>query len=291
MIKNENEIESISIVSVVSQPMTHRTPRIDRFLNEVNKRYFNNDPKHLEELFSVYDSIPEEKNTCIVLMKSGPKKGTACGKACVANQMCGLHSKNESKNEKKEVQKEDTEEIKEKEKPKKSKKDSHKDSEETHKESEDNVSEETDKEKKHCEFLLKTGANKGNQCGKKKSDDCEWCPIHMKSKQAEKKKEEKKQEPEEKITFCQAQLKNGSSCTNKTNGETLCKTHAKSKPEEDTKQLRVKRDGERYLIKGTNVMFDLTRQCIIGFKRGEEYVLEENEETKEMCERYKLSFE
>jgi hypothetical protein len=270
--------------------MTHRTPRIDRFLNEVNKRYFNNDPKHLEELFSVYDSIPEEKNTCIVLMKSGPKKGTACGKACVTNQMCGLHSKNESKNEKKEVQKEvqkeDTEEIKEEmkeKKPKKSKKEI-KESDET--------SEETDKETKHCEFLLKTGANKGNMCGKKKSDDCEWCPIHMKSKQAEKKKEEKKQEPEEKITFCQAQLKNGSSCTNKTNGETFCKTHIKSKPEEDTKHtLRVKRDGERYLIKGSNVMFDLTRQCIIGFKRGDEYVLEENDETKEMCERYKLSFE
>jgi hypothetical protein len=257
-VKNEkNDIHFI--VLLLHSTMTQRTPRMIRFLEEVNTRYFNSDPQQLEQLFSLLDSISEEKSTCTVLFKSGIKKGTPCGKPCVSNQMCTTHLKKHKEDE-----------------PKK------KDKEEKKKEN-------------TCEFPLKSGANKGKPCGKVRSDGCEWCSIHTKSKAAEKKKEEE-EEPEEKITFCQAKLKNGSSCTSKSNGEQFCKTHTKSQAktnhEEDSKHtLRVKRDGERYLIKGTNVMFDMTTQCIIGFKRGDDYVLEENEETKEMCERYKLSFE
>ena len=60
--------------------------------------------------------------------------------------------------------------------------------------------------------------------------------------------------------------------------------------EKDKLTLRIKRDGENYLIKGTNVMFDMTTQTIIGYKKDGSYILEENDETKEACASYKLKF-
>ena len=354
--------------------MAQHTPRVIKFLEEVTARYFKNDPDKFTELLSLLDSIPAEKTDCIVLFKTGAKKGTPCGKPCVSNQMCSTHFKkyqnnNEEKEEKeacnvlfktgakkgtpcgkscvsnqmcsthfKKSKENDTENKtvemtskKDEIKDKKSKKDKMKDKkEETQEETQEEMQEEIkdkkedkkaemkdeikdkkskkdkkaemkdkdemkdkkdemnkDDSKETCGFLLKSGEKKGNPCGKVRCEGNEWCAIHTKSKAADKKKDEKEQE---KVTFCKATLKNGLSCDSKSNGEQFCKTHAKTENKEKDRTLRVKRDGEYYLIKGTNVMFDMAHQCIIGYKRDNDYIFEENKETVEMCKQYDLSF-
>lgn len=267
----------------------NRTPRMMKFITEVNKIYFNEDQENMNKLLQLLDSMEEESKTCVVCMKSGAKKGQPCGKPTVSNNMCGTHLKSYEKEDKKETDENKT---------KKSKKEDKENSENDEKE---NISEHT------CTMVLKSGKNKGNACGKK-CDSTMLCALHSKSKEKVKKEEkddekkenedqgQDKEDTENKI--CKGTLKNGMACSKKVSEGDMCKIHMKEKEKEkepvvdekDKLTLRIKRDGENYLIKGTNVMFDMTTQTIIGYKKDGSYILEENDETKEACASYKLKF-
>jgi hypothetical protein len=255
-----------------------------------------------------------DKKTCTVLFKIGEKKGLMCGKTCHASSetMCSTHLKAQQKKE-------------EKSEEKSKEKSEEKSSEETTGQPIPKVKttvqttlqatglvdtkkkrvtvkqkKQEDREKKTlCNFVLKSGDNIGKECGRVCAEDKILCAVHIRSTEADKKKQETTTKKEKKEpVYCTGMLKNNAACTNKAvDGTTTCKMHTKESVKKDAndapenKTLRLKRDGERYLVKGTNVLFDITRQCIIGYKKDEQYIFEENNETKEICHSYALPFE
>ncbi len=287
--------------------MSHRTPRMLCFIEKVNKTYFNSDPVHMEQLLAILDSIaPDTETTCIVCFKSGAKKGQPCGKPSVSRNMCLTHLKSSEKTESKEntdsdEKKESKEKTDKKEKKEKTEKKEKKESKEkTEKKEKNDTADDKKVSEPKCQVELKSGAKKGQPCGKKCAASSTMCAIHSKSNPEVPENDNKSPPTDEtkQIKFCNGFLKNGTACTSKATVGDTCKIHAKEpKSEQEHKDdkpkntLRVKRDGDYYIIKETNVMFDMTRQCIIGYKNGTEYVFSENEETQKVGTLYKLSFQ
>jgi len=255
------------------------------------------------------------------LFKIGEKKGTECGKTCHASSdtMCSIHLKAQQKKEETKATEIKTNVIKPAEadtdclktdNPVKTdflktdnpvKTDFLKTDNPVKTEKKKRVTkkEEEKKNKTLCTFALKSGDNIGKECGRICTDGNIMCAVHIRSTEADKKKNETVKKEKKEPVFCTGMLKNNAACTNKAvEGTTTCKMHKVKKENNETgkdapenKTLRLKRDGERYLVKGTNVLFDMTRQCIIGYKKDDEYIFEENAETKEICHSYALPFE
>ena len=90
--------------------------KINVFISLVNKTYFNNEKElELKQLYQSIETIKTEvtnvstqnlssKPTCTFIMKSGSRKGEACGKGCMKNNvLCSLHKEKPDKNNKTEM--------------------------------------------------------------------------------------------------------------------------------------------------------------------------------------------
>jgi len=160
--------------------------KITEFINIVNKTYFNNEKE--SELRQLYESIEEnkpelktnssppvvsQKSLCTFIMKSGSRKGEACGKGCMKNNvLCSLH----------------------KEKPVEEKKDHVEDKEKntsvvtdsTTGKMEEKKVQKVQKEKKDkvvptepCKSVFKTGDRIGQVCGDMTKSCPHQKPIHI----------------------------------------------------------------------------------------------------------------
>lgn len=168
--------------------------KITEFINIVNKTYFNNEKE--SELHQLYESIQEnkpelktnsstpvvsQKSVCTFVMKSGSRKGEACGKGCMKNNtLCSLHK------EKPVEEKKDHIEVSEEKE-----KDSSVVTESTTGKTEDQKVKKVQKEKpikekkdkvvstEACKSVFKTGDRIGQVCG----DTTKTCPhqkpIHI----------------------------------------------------------------------------------------------------------------
>ena len=171
--------------------------RIEAFLNMINEKFCNS--SNLKELQELWKSTEEEKTICEFIftsgkqkdkkcgkenclthmktelckfiMKSGQRKGQVCDKNCKSHPtLCDLHKKFESKAAKDES-KDESKEVKD--------------------ESKDESKEvkEVKEVKETCKMLLKTGVNKGKECGKKTNGI--YCSMHDKKEDKDGPKEKK----------------------------------------------------------------------------------------------------
>ena len=293
--------------------------RIEAFLNMINEKFCNS--SNLEELQELWKSTEEEKTICEFIftsgkqkdkkcgkenclthiktelckfiMKSGLRKGQVCDKNCKSHPtLCELHKKFEVKNKEKDEdkakdekdketdQKDDAKESKDEKANNKVKDEKEKDEkvkdEKVKDEKEDKVK---DKAKETCKMILKTGVNKGKECGKKTNGM--YCSIHDKKEDKEKIDKEKKSKKK-----CHVETKQngedsicGRDCEP---GKETCSQH---------ETIRVKKFGNRYIIKGTNVLFDIETKNVIGYVKDDECIFKKNDEVQQVCEQYHIEYE
>jgi len=251
--------------------------RIEAFLTLINEKYFQSS-KSLE-LQELWKSTEEEKIVCDFIMTQGKRKGEACGKehcllhvkkvecnfimksglrkgqpcekACKTHPtLCETHKKNESKTDAKSDTKTESK------------------TNETNSEEQSETDKKEDKKEETCKMVLKTGVNKGKTCGKKSVGM--YCTIHDK-------KEVKKEKT------CNVEISNtgepcGKACES---GKETCSIH---------ETIRVKKFGNYYIIKDTNVLFNLETKSAIGYVNDGDCVFKQNEHVKQVCERFHIEF-
>jgi hypothetical protein len=215
---------------------------------------------------------------CKVLIKSGARKGQACDKKCVdEKEACLLHSKESKEKESKEKEPKENE-PKEKEPKEKEPKEK----EPKEKESKENES----KEKKPKEKESKEKESMEKELMEKKEVSKEKKPKKTEQLSEEKQKKEKKPK-QEKVKMCGTELKygpnKGQACNNSCQkGTDACGDH---------QPIKIKRIGEHYIIKGTNVLFNMDNETAWGFIDSEKKIIRgKNEEVSRVCEQYNITF-
>jgi hypothetical protein len=242
------------------------TSLIDVFIDAIDARFFSNDSKKevLKQLWEESKTENTNSMTCQSILQKGKRKGEACGKPC-KSKFCPTHSK------------------------------------------ETKVA--------LCKVLIKSGARKGQACDKKCVEEKDACLLHSKepkepkekkSKEKEPKEKEPKEkepkeqkkteqlneekkpkEPKEKVKMCGTELKYGPNAGQACNkscqkGTDACSEH---------QPIKIKRIGEHYIIKGTNVLFNMDNETAWGFIDSEKKIIRgKNEEVSRVCEQYNITF-
>ena len=126
-----------------------------------------------------------------------------------------------------------------------------------------------------CTFILTRGDRKNKPCNKpcNKSSVNGKCSIHSETKSVNHKPMVKK-EP------CMMFIRNGP------NSGTRCKKidcilH---------QPIRVKKVNDYYIIKDTNLLFDLKEQVIIGYMKNDQFLFEYNKDVEMGCIQYDLEY-
>jgi hypothetical protein len=201
---------------------------------------------------------------CKVLIKSGKRKGQACDKKCVEEkEVCLLHSKEPKEKEPKEK------EPKEKEPKEKEPK------EKEPKEKEPKEKEPKEKEPKEKE--------------PKEKEPKEKEPKEKKPKEKEPKEKEPKEKKSksDKVKICGTELKYGPNKGQACNKSCQKGTDACG----DHQPIKIKRIGEHYIIKGTNVLFNMDNETAWGYIDKEQKINRfKNDEVTRVCEQYNIMF-
>ena len=225
------------------------------FITLLDKNFFES--SKYEELLKLYHTIPLDelpknsmKNACTYVFTRGEHKNSVCGKPC-HELACTAHVKQLEKVVKEKVAKEKV------------------------------AKEKVAKEKvvpKTCISLLTSGKNKGKPCGKKCIGDAETCSSHDKKPLVKKNDKTSNKCP----IIVKHGVHAGTRCCNPLeNGSDSCSLH---------QTIRIRRSGSYFIVKNTNVLFDYDTQTIIGYKKEDAYIMEENEEVRTVCTRYDLEF-
>lgn len=266
--------------------------KINVFISLVNKTYFNNEKElELKQLYQSIETIKSEvtnvstqnlssKPTCTFIMKSGSRKGEACGKGCMKNNvLCSLHK------EKPDDKSNKTEMVEEKKTE---------NNIETVNEIVDKVDMINTVDKvdlNNTVDMINTIVTKENKPSTAKpakekpvkDKPAKEKPVKekpVKDKPVKEKKE--KQEKQVNTEPCKCVFKTGERI-----GQ-VCGDTTKSCPHQ--KPIHIRKCDEWSVLTGTNVLFDKKRQVIIGYNQDDKKVFEENDEVRSVCITYDLAF-
>ncbi len=233
---------------------------IDFFIDAIDARFFSKDSQKdvLKQLWEQSKSGNTDSSTCQSIIQKGKRKGEACGKPC-KSKFCNTHLK-------------------------------------------------SDKPVSLCKVIIKSGKRKGESCDKKCISEKDVCVLHSKEKKEKvveteqpkekavekeqpKEKAVEKEQPKEKKTkekkLCCVELKHGSNKGQACNKSCQKGTDACA----DHQPIKIKRIGEHFIIKGTNVLFDMANEKAWGFIDSEQKINRgKNEEVSRVCEQYNITF-
>jgi hypothetical protein len=242
---------------------------VDFFIDAIDARFFSKDSQKdvLKQLWEQSKSGHTDSGTCQSVIQKGKRKGEACGKPC-KSKFCNTHTK-------------------------------------------------SDAPVSLCKVIIKSGKRKGESCDKKCVAEKDVCVLHSKDKKekddsktivekdTEKEKVTEKQQPteqpKEKATekpqpkekktkekkMCCVELKHGSNKGQACNKSCQKGTDACA----DHQPIKIKRIGEHFIIKGTNVLFDMANETAWGFIDSEQKINRgKNEEVARVCEQYNITF-
>ena len=150
----------------------------------------------------------------------------------------------------------------------------------------------SDKPVSVCKVIIKSGKRKGESCDKKCVAEKDVCLLHSKEKKEKVvEKVVEKEQPKEKKTkekkMCCTELKHGSNKGQACNKSCQKGTDACA----DHQPIKIKRIGEHFIIKGTNVLFDMDNETAWGFIDSEQKINRgKNNEVERVCEQYNITF-
>jgi len=240
---------------------------VDFFIDAIDARFFSKDSQKevLKQLWEQSKSGNKDSSTCQSVIQKGKRKGEACGKPC-KSKFCNTHAK-------------------------------------------------SDEPVTVCKVIIKSGKRKGESCDKKCVAEKDVCVLHSKKepneKEHPKEKEPNEKEPKEKIIekeqkkekivekeqpkekktkekkMCCVELKHGSNKGQACNKSCQKGTDACA----DHQPIKIKRIGEHFIIKGTNVLFDMANETAWGFIDKEQKINRgKNDEVERVCEQYNITF-
>jgi hypothetical protein len=240
---------------------------VDFFIDAIDARFFSKDSQKdvLKQLWEQSKSVNTDSSTCQSVIQKGKRKGEACGKPC-KSKFCNTHAK-------------------------------------------------SDEPVTVCKVIIKSGKRKGESCDKKCVAEKDVCVLHSKKepneKEHPKEKEPNEKEPKEKIIekeqkkekivekeqpkekktkekkMCCVELKHGSNKGQACNKSCQKGTDACA----DHQPIKIKRIGEHFIIKGTNVLFDMANETAWGFIDKEQKINRgKNDEVERVCEQYNITF-
>jgi hypothetical protein len=249
--------------------------RVDFFIKSINDRFFSENSQ-LDALKKLWKDA-ETVQVCTIVIQKGKRKGEACGKPCKNNSQCVIHLKTASIEKKETVVETKEEKVVEKKEEKAVEKVVEKKEEKAvekvvEKKEEKAVKKSTKTKEEKCTFTMTSGKNSGKMCGKSCKES--FCTIHS----------DKTEKMEKIMNRCKIELKYGSNkgqpCNKECKKET-CDLHT---------PIKVKRMGEHFLIKGTNVLFHIDTETAWGYLDGQTIHRSQNEEVRRVCEENNILF-